>query len=413
VSGVQRLGRLPADPGGGAPSLPGAPPIWPLVALGVAILVARYLAQVGQPTSWHFFADAASGLFGRHGPGLDLYAVHPEYQFGPLSAMVAWLFQPIPHLLSRPAIVTFGSVLGVVCLVLLEQVIIELHPGVDLVRLRRGLWCAAIPVLYAWSDIAVRNEHIDDALALTGIVASALLIARRRPWAATICMAVAVAAKPWAIVCVPMLAAPPGRHAYSRLTRPLVAAAAAGATWLPFVLDAPQTLTALSHFQIVNSASSSLRVLGVTVARTPSWDRPAQMLFGLAAATLLVRLDRWWAVPMAALGIRLLLDPGTHRYYTAGLALAVLLWELVVAARRVPWRSIVTVLVLEATATQLPFHAAAGRIRLALLLLVVVFPLWEGWRSRGRSPVAGGPPPPPPAPRATACTSESAPAARQ
>lgn len=37
--------------------------------------------------SWHFFADAAQ-LFtagsGVEGAGLDLYRVHPEFQFGPI-----------------------------------------------------------------------------------------------------------------------------------------------------------------------------------------------------------------------------------------------------------------------------------------------------------------------------------------
>ena len=228
--------------------------------------------QAGQPTSWHFFRDAATGLFHRH--GLDLYSVHPEYQFGPLAAVVAMAFQPLPHLLSRPVIVTFGSALGVLTLILLERLAVELSPGVDPARIRRGVLWAALPVLYAWSDIAVRNEHIDDALALTGIIAAALCIVRRRPWVATVLMAIAVAAKPWAVVCVPMLAAYPGR---GRMTRPLVACAAAGATWVPFIVDAPGTLSRLAHFSIVNSSSSGLRAIGVAAARTPHWDRPAQL----------------------------------------------------------------------------------------------------------------------------------------
>ena len=109
----------------------------------------------------------------------------------------------------------------------------------------------------------------------------------------------------------------------------------------------------------------------------------------MLVASLLVRLDRWWAVPMSALGIRLLLDPGTHRYYTAGLAVAVLLWELVVAPGRVPWRTIVTVVVLESTATLVPFGAEASRIRLVLLLAIVAMPVWEAWRA-GRHPSPRG-----------------------
>ena len=191
---------------------------------------------------------------------------------------------------------------------------------------------------------------------------------------------------------MPMLAARPGPW---RVTRPVLACAAAGATWVPFIVDAPGPSPRLAHFTIANSSSSGLRAIGVATARTPHWDRPAQMLLGLAAALLLVRLDRWWAVPMSALGIRLLLDPGTHRYYSAGLALAVLVWELVIAPGRIPWRTIVTAVVLETTATEVPFGHWAGRIRLAVLLAVVILPMWESWRSRGR-PTAGGTPSAPP-----------------
>jgi hypothetical protein len=366
-------------------SAAGAPALsaWPLAALGTAILLYRYVLQIGQPTSWHFFADAATGLFQRNGPGLDLYAVHPEFQFGPLAAVVAALFQPIPGMLIRPAVATFGMLLGLATVLLLERMALELHPGVDPVRLRRALWCAAIPLLYAWGDIAVRSEHIDDAIAVTGIAAAGLLLARRRPWAATALLAIAVAAKPWAIVCVPMLAVGQDRD---RLVRPLVAAGAAGATWLPFLLDDRSTLRALSHFTIANSGTSALRVFGVAAARTPSWDRPAQVLLGLGAAALLVRWDRWWAIPMSSLGIRLLLDPGTHRYYTAGLAVAVLMWELCVAPTKVPWRTIVTVVMLGVTTSYSVFGHEAGRVRFAVLLALIALPFWERWRAPATTP---------------------------
>jgi hypothetical protein len=356
---------------------------WPLAALGAATLLYRYVLWVGQPTSWHYFADAATGLFHRSGPGLDLYAVHPEFQFGPLAAVVAALFQPIPGALIRPAVATFGSLLGLATILLLERMALELHPGVDPVRLRRAVWCAAIPLLYAWGDIAVRSEHIDDAIAVTGIAAAGLLLARRRPWLATALLAVAVAAKPWAIVCLPMLAMGQDRD---RLVRPLVAAAAAGATWLPFLLDDRRTLHALSQFTIPTSGTSGLHVLGVTATRTPSWDRPAQLLLGLAAAALLVRMDRWWAIPMSSLGIRLLLDPGTHRYYTAGLAVAVLMWELCVAPTKVAWRTIATVVLLGATTSYSVFGHDSGHVRFAVLLALIALPFWERWRAGAAAP---------------------------
>jgi hypothetical protein len=353
----------------------------PLAALGLAVLVLRYRELARQPTSWHFFADAATGLV--HGAGVRLYLLHPEFQFGPIAALAAGIIDWLPHALVRPVASTVLSIAGVAVLVVVERIALVVRPGTDPIRLRMALWLAAIPALYAWSDIAVRSQHIDDAMALLGISLAALGLVRRRPWTATAWMALAVAAKPWALVCAPMVAAGDGR---GRWLRPVVAGAAAGATWLPFLVGAPRTLHALARFTIPNSATSGLRVLGVVVSRTPTWDRPAQIIGGLAVAALLVRLDRWWAVPLSALSIRLLLDPGTHRYYGAGVVLAVLLWELIVGQGRVPWRTALAAFLLERTASASAFGPdLGGHLRFAFLSYLILLPFWERWRAGATS----------------------------
>ena len=277
-------------------------------------------------------------------------------------------------------------------IVLAERTVITLHPEVAPARVRRALWWGAVPFFLAWTDVAVRNEHIDDSIALTGIVASVLHVARRRPWLATVALAIAVAAKPWAIVCVPLLLATTDRY---RWWRPLVACVAAGATWSPFLLGDSKTLSSLSSFHIGIGGNTLLRWAGDTARSTPRWDRPAQAVLGIAAALVLVRWHRWLAVPVSALGLRLLLDPATHRYYAVGLGIAVLLWEQAVHPTRPAWRSVVAIAVIELTSQYEPFRGRGGEIRNLVLVAVILLPAYLPFGRLGTTLDPPGPPAPP------------------
>ena len=93
--------------------------------------------------------------------------------------------------------------------------------------------------------------------------------------------------------------------------------AALAAAWLPFYLADPAT-TAAAHYTIRNLPTSALRALGVSAARTPSWDRPAQLLLGWALGAAAVARRHWPAVILLGVGARIALDPGVHGYYTPG-----------------------------------------------------------------------------------------------
>ena len=143
-----------------------------------------------------------------------------------------------------------------------------------------------------------------------------------------------------------------------------------------------------ARFRIPTAASSSLRVFGVQAGHTPSWDRPAQILLGVAAATLVVRRGGWPAVLLAAITARLLLDPATKPYYTSGLVVAAIVVDLWLTDRRIPAFSIAAVLLLYAArATGLPPHEL-GVVR-ALYCLAVL--MWCAWPTRSGFPSAGGP----------------------
>jgi hypothetical protein len=220
-----------------------------------------------------------------------------------------------------------------------------------------------------WTDVAVRTAHIDDALAIAATCAALAAATRNKAWTTAVLLGAAATAKPWAIVFIPLSMVPAGRN---RWMRPPLVLAAVAIMWLPFVIDDPGTVGALGRFQIPNAASSALRALGFSAAATPPWVRPTQIMVGLLLAGLVVRAGRPHAVVMAGLGSRLMIDPGVHHYYTAGLTFGVLIWELGRRPDRLPWATAVTAVALEASSATLQPAALAGTVRLVVTCSAVI-----------------------------------------
>jgi hypothetical protein len=319
--------------------------------------------------SWHYFHDAARLLFSTTAPGstrLGLYALHPEFQFGPLSVVAARPFTVLPSPIEEWAVMVAGALAGIAVLALLVDVTRRLHPALDEVAVRRVVLLVSLPYLAIWMRLAAYTAHLDDVLVLTAMSGALSATARRRPGWATATVAVAIATKPWALVFVPLCCCGGGRHRY---IRPVVAVLAAAASWLPFVLAHPETLSALRRFTISVDANSGLHVLGVVDGSTPGWLRPAQLVLGLAVTGVIAaRKDRWPALLAAGMATRLLIDPATHHYYTAGFVVAALAWELTAAPERVPWRTAVAAVVLEVAASGIALGGAVALTRFLLLL---------------------------------------------
>jgi hypothetical protein len=138
------------------------------------------------------------------------------------------------------------------------------------------------------------------------------------------------------------------------------------------LLAEPATLDA-SSFEIVNEASSALRRLGVAAAATPRWVRPVQLLGGAAIAAALVRWGRWHRAVMAAVALRLLLDPAANRYYTVGLVLGLLIFELFERPDRWPWMAVLAAAVLEFGQAGWVPAALSGWLRLGVTVGVIGF----------------------------------------
>lgn len=361
------------------------------VVAGVVLLV-----QLPGPhaTGWHFFELAADLLTGNGPPGdrggLRLYGDHPELQFGPVSILVA-----VPFTLLGAAgeafVMVAGSLLGLVVVGLVLSLLSESArpPSTLPVSPTVREWVIGITLVVVWGDIAVRTAHLDDAVALAAIAAGLVAVNREQPTTATALLALAAAAKPWAVIFVPLCALPIGPGSWRR---PIVAAGAAVATWLPFIVAEPGTLDT-SDFGITNDPTSSLRAFGVDAATTPGWIRPAQLIGGLVIVALLVAGRRWPGAILAGISWRLLLDPGVHRYYTAGFVIGALVVEHRCRPGKAPWYTVMTAVVIELTA--IPDVAVGpGRVaRLAVLLFAFAAAATtrdQGLRSAGFRPMTTG-----------------------
>jgi hypothetical protein len=137
--------------------------------------------------------------------------------------------------------------------------------------------------------------------------------------------------------------------------------------WLPFVLVDPHTLTA-AQFAITNQPSSALRALGATSPKTPGWDRPAQIILGCLLGAAAIRRHRWPAVILLGIGARIALDPGVYSYYTAGVLLGALLWDMLGMRWPVPLWTLLSGLALGIAPLLTSNAGQLGDLRLWLIL---------------------------------------------
>lgn len=295
--------------------------------------------------SWHFFLRGESILFGP-GEGLRLYAVQPQLQIGPVAFLVTMLVRPLSGSGGVLAAQLLCTALGGVVLLLVgllgEQAWPRHRCGPSSGQVRTRLVVAGFAFVPVWMYLAVASLHLDDVLALTFAIAALLAAVHDRPVLVGLAVAAAVDSKPWALPFVAVVLLLPAVRDKVKATG--VAAAGVLLGWLPFFLAYRDTVRAL-HFSIANRADSTLRVLGFADSHTPVWDRPAQTLIGTLLAVWVIRQRRWAAVLLVVMTARVVLDPGTNHYYTAGLAVGAVLWDVCGSRLRWPvWTAAVLVI---------------------------------------------------------------------
>jgi hypothetical protein len=334
--------------------------------------------------SWHYFAQGSRLLFGDgQGQGLHLYATHPELQIGPIAFLVATPLRLLGTTPGRLVALIAMSATGPFVLGALWRLV----PAYA--QRPSRLLTAGLLFLPVWAELVTHAGHLDDVLALIFAVAALHAIRSGHPVVAGLLVAASADAKPWAAAFAPLLLAVARRHRWSAI---VACAAGLAVAWLPFMLYDGRTLTA-AGFTIPTATSSGLRALGFTDAHTPSWDRPVQLILGCLLGLLAVMRGRWPAVILLGTAARILLDPQVYSYYTAGILLGALAYDLVVSDRRWPWLTTGGLLSLHvawlvAHVAPISLHVL-GLLRVGYVLVVVVVVLLPGRRTKGRH-AAGG-----------------------
>lgn len=316
-------------------------PVWVALAGWALLLAAVHLPQLSG--AWGY-TQTGTELLVRGGPGggLSLYSRHPELQMGPLTFAAGAVVLAFPAALRSAVLWAVMTAVGMVLVAAVARLGRTWRAPARLGR--RTVAVGGAAVLAAWSVLAIPGGHLDDVLAL-GFTVAATAARRQGRWElAALLLAAAVDSKPWAIAFVPLLV-DIHRPVRGQVRTAVVFSAAVAAVWAPFLL-ADRNLSALSGLRIPNAADSALRVLGYGGPLTPAWDRPAEFAGGIAVGLVAVVRGRPGGVLLAGLGVRLLLDPGTHTYYTAGLLLAAFVFDLISTTWTVPWATLIGFLLL-------------------------------------------------------------------
>ncbi len=94
------------------------------------------------------------------------------------------------------------------------------------------------------------------------------------------------------------------------------------------------------------ASSSGLWVLGYRGDVIPAWGRLAQLVGAPLVGVLAALRGRWPGVLLAAIAVRLVLDPQDLAYYAAGAVVAALVLDLLTTRWVVPWTALLTAVVL-------------------------------------------------------------------
>ena len=326
---------------------------------------------------------------GQAAGGLHLYARDPSIQIGPLTLGAVRFIELFAGRHAALAVALIGTALLLPALAGLERAV---RFTTDAARHRAAklTLIGGLFIVPAWLQATVVYAHPDDVLVAVFTVGALVAVARRRPLLGLM-IALAIAAKPTAVVLVPLVFVFSGR---SRATAGSLAALGFGA-WLPFVIADRATLLA-SHPQTLVQPHSGLSLFGLAGTPAPTVLRLAQFGLPLVIGWLVVRRGQWAAVPLIGYGLRVAIDPGDFAYYAVGVLVAALAWHLLrdnpePSARwssSVPWTVIAASIALSAPAGLGRFihphvpSTAQIVLRLFVPLLVVGYAVWLDGRSQ-------------------------------
>ena len=271
---------------------------------------------------YSFFVDTARHMASTS--GTHVFAVQPRAQTGPVTLLVVLGLEA----LGRHAFPIFVGVLGAITLVASSRLDVAGRRSPAVLAIGGSL-------LVLWWRTFVFQGHPDDALVLTLAAVALLLVRRDRRLAAAVLIGVTLAVKPWAVFLLPMSLRPDDLGT-RRMALPAVSIAVGAILWAPFVLSDPATLSGLKPTVRLAPDSVVRLVTGTRFVEAPSWLRILQLVLALAAATWVVLRGRPAFVVLVGVATRMLLDLGTWPYYSVGLVLGALMYDIHESDRTVP-----------------------------------------------------------------------------
>lgn len=175
-----------------------------------------------------------------------------------------------------------------------------------LISLSIGGTLLALP----WSLYALEG-HADDALVMLGVVVAVAALRDKHSAWAILGFLIAIAAKPTAIVFLPLL--------FTRSRRDGVIALVCGAAiWTPFILaNAVGFVHAGSGIALVQSGSLPAFLSSPIGESFPGWIRPAQLLGGVLLCWFVALRKGALAAVAAVVAFRAMLEPGAWPSYSA------------------------------------------------------------------------------------------------
>ncbi len=330
---------------------------------------------------WNYFVELGRTMLASD--GLSIYVTHGDAQTGPLTLLIAAALSVTPRS-GFVACVIICAVVGIACLRLLD---LRSNPNRPADAQATAVLIGGV-ILASWWSLLGGFGHLDDALVLLGAVLALRGYLGGRTIVAALAIGLGVAIKPWAVIFLPLTMSrtsmePAGCQAVARaatagdrlarsmhaLRGPLAAAVIASIFWLPFLIAHPATLRTLRPTVHIapDSVLAALR-LG-DVPDNPGF-RIAQLVIAILAGFVAVRRGQpEWAI-LAPVAVRVVSDPGTWTYYSAGAVLGALAWDLSGSTLAIPRWTIVTSLLL-APSWAIPYETARGLLRLTLCLVAI------------------------------------------
>lgn len=336
---------------------------WLMATLVLPAVTALALSTAyGLPVSdWPIAVEAGNYLLEGN---LDVYAEQPGAQMGPLAFLLAallprWLYSPF--------------VIGLLVVFLL--LLVRARPDY---RVGRAFLAGAMLLAWPWAALGVQG-HGDDAIVLVGLAVMVFSQARGHAPGPVAGFLLAVAAKPTAVLFLPLL--------LLQSRRALAAGMLGGAViWAPFVLIDPAGFLAATRGHSDVLAGSLQALMGIEpMSGYPWWVRPAQFGLGLAACWWIGARSGWAAGILAAVTLRTLLEPAPWNYYSASLIAVALMYELSRRARLPVVSTLAFTTYLLANPYFKPMPDWVGFLRIAAMVAILVAVVVPALRRRQAS----------------------------